>query len=740
MRLPGTPLAIGLVPQYEIRALPSDGSNPLFESLGTDPQFGVADPGQLARIRPGWWRVRWRLHAHDGWIVTPKLYLNYGRGFSEAESIALREPDADGVSDTIIRVRSQVHGIRLDPTAREAVFASGSLRMRRIGRVRAAHDMLRTLTRDLSERGNDPRGTTWRWLRQLLGPRRTQAAVDLWQTYIDAGCLPLRSYDLWYRMFTPSRARLERRAQAVRARPSSIALVLPSADVAPARLDQTLDSIQNQLWKDWTLWAARPAQREPLALLQARAAGDARIRVVEGPDDALLKQALAHDASLVLMVEPDALLAPHATAEFLLAHEAQPQAQVLYCDSDTIVHPPYRQRPCFKPAWNAPLFAETDYIGPAWAARADHLAAAVAQGTADTWLAAALAELGEHQVAHIPKVLYHRALEQTATADPRPAPIAPVASGPLVSIVIPTRDRVGLLRTCVDSVRGRTRYTDYELVIVDNGSTDPETLAYLDELASQGCHVVRDASPFNFSALVNLGVLWSNGTFVCLLNNDIEVIEPDWLGEMVAQCGRDDVGAVGAQLYYPDGSIQHGGILLGIGGVAGHAHHGMARGQAGYQGRARAAQELSAVTAACMLVRRRAFEEVGGFDEGFPVAFNDVDFCLRLRQAGWRIVFNPRAELTHHESVSRGREDTCAKQARFDSEVLRMRERWGDVLDSDPAYNPNLTLDWTDFSPSFPPRLDLLATQVPSPWWSTRPLQPAPAAGPVPRPHPAATS
>jgi GT2 family glycosyltransferase len=244
----------------------------------------------------------------------------------------------------------------------------------------------------------------------------------------------------------------------------------------------------------------------------------------------------------------------------------------------------------------------------------------------------------------------------------------------------------------LESIRSLSTYPNYEIVIIDNGSEDRNTILYLKSLAlKNGIRVIRDDSPFNYSRLNNAGVAHSKGELVCLLNNDIEVITPDWLEEMVSFAIKPDVGAVGARLWYPDGTLQHGGVIVGFGGVAGHYHLRLPRGKNGYFGRAVLQQELSAVTGACLMVRRGVFEEVGGLEEKLQVAFNDVDFCLRLRAAGYRNIWTPFAELTHHESASRGYEDNPEKIKRFNAEMDFMKLRWGKTLEQDPFHSPNLS-------------------------------------------------
>ena len=278
---------------------------------------------------------------------------------------------------------------------------------------------------------------------------------------------------------------------------------------------------------------------------------------------------------------------------------------------------------------------------------------------------------------------------------------------PPVSILIPTRDLLELLQPCVESILGKTIYPNFELVLIDNDSREPESLGFLDQIAREPrVRILRSPGEFNFGRLNNFGVTQADSEFIALLNNDLIVITPDWLGEMVSQALQPGVGAVGARLLYPDDRIQHAGVILGGGGVAAHAHKGLPRSNHGYFSRAILVQELSAVTAACMLVRRKAYLEVGGFDEEhLKVAFNDVDFCLRLRQHGYRIIYTPYAEFYHHESASRGLEDTVRKNQRFEAEIKYMHDTWGETLERDPAYNPNFSLASADFTLAFPPRV-----------------------------------
>jgi GT2 family glycosyltransferase len=280
----------------------------------------------------------------------------------------------------------------------------------------------------------------------------------------------------------------------------------------------------------------------------------------------------------------------------------------------------------------------------------------------------------------------------------------------LVSLIVPTRNGLPFIRQCVESIFTKTTYPNYEIIIVDNGSDDAETLRYFESVqADSRVRIIRDDRAFNYSELINTACSAVSGSIIGLINNDIEVISPNWLSEMVSHALRPQVGAVGAKLWYPNGTVQHAGIILGIRGIAGHAHRYFKRYQNGYFGRANLIQSYCAVTAACLVVRKEVFKKVGGFNEALPVAFNDIDFCLRVREAGYRNIYTPYAELQHQESATRGLEETPQKHLRLSQESTYMKQLWGRLLGNDPAYSPNLTLEHEDFSLAWPPRVELLS-------------------------------
>lgn len=271
---------------------------------------------------------------------------------------------------------------------------------------------------------------------------------------------------------------------------------------------------------------------------------------------------------------------------------------------------------------------------------------------------------------------------------------------PLISTLIPNKDHVSDLRKCIVSIQEKTSYPNYEIIVIENNSEEEKTFQYYQLLEKRrNIRVDRWNGKFNYSAINNFGYTFAKGEYILLLNNDTEVISADWLQEMLMYAQRGDVGAVGAKLYYPDNTVQHGGVVLGVGGVAAHLHCNRQKEDPGYMGRLIYAQDLTAVTAACMMLPRKVWEETGGLDESFEVAFNDVDLCMRIRQKGYLIVFTPYAELYHYESKSRKADDTPEKRARFVGEVERFQARWAKELEAgDPYYNPNFSLDDANFT------------------------------------------
>jgi O-antigen biosynthesis protein len=442
----------------------------------------------------------------------------------------------------------------------------------------------------------------------------------------------------------------------------------------------------------------------------------------------------------------------HRTALYFVATEidAHPDAELIYSDEDKIDGEDRRFDPYFKPDWNPDLFHAQNYTSHLSVFRTSRLRViggfrAGFEGSQDWDLTLRFIEqISPSSIRHIPRVLYHWRAVPGSTALQLAEKSYPVDAAkrallehfqrlgqtvelrtvpgdhwrikyplpeppPLVSLIIPTRNALPLIRQAVESIVERTTYPSYEILIIDNHSDHADTLAWFEQVQQRPdgprVRVLEYPGPFNYSALNNFAVREAAGEVVGLVNNDVEVINGDWLEELVSQALRPGIGAVGGMLYYPMNTVQHAGVILGLGGVAGHPFKEFPRNDGGQKNRLRVVQNYSAVTAACLVVRKDRYLEVGGLDEvSLPVAFNDVDFCCKLLAAGYRNVWTPFAELYHHESATRGVEDTPEKKARFQSEIETMMTRWPELLADDPAYNPNLTLVGEDFSPAYLPR------------------------------------
>lgn len=540
---------------------------------------------------------------------------------------------------------------------------------------------------------------------------------------------------------------------------------------------QTIDSIVRQLYPNWALILIVEAGAPPaiLQLAQRYASEDGRISTITAPQGASEEASLnlavrGAKRGFVSFPHVGDTYAPDAFYRVAGAARHHPEAILFYGDADVVDEAGNRRWPFFKPEWDPLLILGLDFVSDCAfmsvdavrrvsglrvalndAARYDlvlrvasgydgtrvvHIAHVLTHVAAESTAGGQFCALAQGQTPALPELdqaldrymhnstaavsehLLRTGAEASVTSAYRGLPLRRITyriprEAPHVTIIVPTRDGVSLLRRCIGSVLDKTTYPRYDIVIVDNGSSDPETLSYFDVLRSDPrIAVLRDDSPFNFSAINNRAARDARGQFLCLLNNDIEVISPDWLDVMVGHGSQPGVGAVGACLWYPDDTLQHGGVLLGYGGVAGHLHHMLARGRTGYFGRAVVNQRLSAVTAACLLVSKTVYEKVDGLDEHLAVAFNDVDFCIRILNAGYTNVWTPDAQLYHFESASRGTDMAPEKFARFQSEVRTMRDRWGALLDSDPAYNPNLNLHSAlpQFALSDPPRPECRAS------------------------------
>ena len=585
----------------------------------------------------------------------------------------------------------------------------------------------------------------------LAGLPRALRRVEAhdWNSVPTPAIAPRPIYHDWIRQYDMlrdnDRAAIRAHIDHMRRRPL-ISVLMPVHDPYPDFLDRAINSVRNQLYPAWELCIADDASRnsEIQRVIERHHEADGRIKVeyrrLNGHICHATNSALAHaTGDFVALLDHDDLLSEHALYWIAAELERFPEADILYSDSDLIDDDGQRLAPYFKSDFNLELQLGHNMVSHLGVYRRSLVESVGGmrvglEGSQDyDLLLRTFAASTPERVRHIPAVLYHWRRSENApsysatsldrcvraahvavsdflrsrgiAAEAEPAPHAqqfqrivyqlPDAL-PNVSVIIPTRNRADLLARCVDGLLNATDYPSLEIAIVDNDSDDVATLALLRELAQRpGIRTIPHPGTFNFAGINNHAVSATDGVILTFLNNDIEITHADWLREMVSRAVQHDVGAVGAKLYYPDGKIQHAGIVTGLGAdrIAGHTYTEAPRDLTGSFGDLLLAREVSAVTAACMVVRRSVFLEAGGFDEvNLPVGYNDVDFCLRLRDRGYRNIVTPFAELTHWESASRGRDDS-GQPARMRDEIAYMRGRWGDTLMRDPYFSPNFSLD-----------------------------------------------
>ncbi|HEY3660834.1 MAG TPA: glycosyltransferase family 2 protein [Candidatus Udaeobacter sp.] len=571
------------------------------------------------------------------------------------------------------------------------------------------------------------------------------------------------SYADWVKQFDTIGARermvLRRDLRALRRHPL-ISIVMPVYNPKLAHLSSAIESVRAQIYENWELCIADDASTDASVArtLKRYATADSRIKVAfrerNGHIAACSNSALElATGEWVALLDQDDVLSEHAFAFVATTIGEHPAAGLIYSDEDKIDLTGARCSPFFKPDWNPELLLGQNYVSHLGIYRRALLIEIEGfregyEGSQDHDLALRCSEkLQPAHIRHIPRVLYHwRMAEGSAAATAEAKPYAAEAARraiadhlqrkkingvvvpcpenrewhrviydlpaplPLVSIIIPTRDQAALLQRCLTGIREKTDYGPIEIVIVDNGSTEPETHALLSKLALDArVQLLTDAGEFNFSRLINRGVRIARGEILVLLNNDIETEKSGWLREMVSHAMRPEVGAVGARLWYPNGRLQHAGVVLGLHGVAGHAFQRFPPQPVAVMNRTFIlSQNYSAVTAACMVLRKTMFDDVGGFDENLPNNFNDVDFCLRLRERDWQIIWTPYADLIHRESASRGRHSRSTERAQLLGEMAYMHEKWGEQLQNDPFYSPNLS--YSDaFALAWPPRIPPLS-------------------------------
>ncbi|SIT36296.1 Glycosyl transferase family 2 [Paraburkholderia ribeironis] len=717
---------------FELRPLNNVeiSSNPAFswQATNNDPQFELV----------GWEALSERA-AHISFelkVDTPAsspcmIYVDAGSGMSEHSAIGLLV-DASGKVEQDVAFPTLVGPIRFDPIALPASFSVQNLKIELLDESECSQELLARARRIAAWRG---------------GPLPATAPIvgESYQEWLDAHEPPASIYP-----------RLRERSKTFELQPT-VSILMPTYNTPEKWLRKALDSVIDQVYENWEICIADDCSTNAevkIVLDDYVARYPEQIKVAYRTKNGHISESSNTALQLVtgefvgLLDHDDELhpLALYCMVEMINAH---PDAALIYSDEDKISEEGARSEPYFKSDFNYDLFLSQNMISHFGVYKTSVMKEIGGfrtglEGSQDYDLALRVIDRAGHDVVyHVPRPLYHWRIIPESTASGHEAkPYAHIAAMraiddhlqrnninahtihapgthafnkvvyalpdvlPSVDIIIPTRDSAALVEQCVESVRQKSSYQNFRITIIDNGSVKQETHDLFARLQQdERIKVVRDDSPFNYSALNNRVALGSSADFVCLMNNDIEVINADWLEEMVSVALQKSVGAVGAKLLYPDDTIQHAGVVLGVGGIASHAHKHFPNTMAGYFARARLRNAMSAVTAACLLIRQSIYKEVGGLDEELHIAYNDIDFCLRVRKAGYRNVFTPYAELYHHESATRGAEDTPEKIIRFNQESELVRQRWGDLLMNDPCYSPNLTLNADDFSFAWPSRI-----------------------------------
>ena len=557
-------------------------------------------------------------------------------------------------------------------------------------------------------------------------------------------------YQKWILKHLPSQKELEKQKREKFDFQPKISIVIPLYKTPEKYLRQLVDTVKAQTYPNWELCLSDGSGADsPIAgLLKSLEASDERIKVVSHDKPLQISENTNAGIKIatgdyIAFADHDDELTPHALFECVKALNKDRKIRVLYSDEDKMSMDGHKFfQPHFKPDYNPDLLCTVNYICHLFVVERNIIdkvgtLRSEFDGAQDyDFIFRCIEAVDPSEIYHIPKILYHWRCHEDSTAENPESKMYAFEAGkraieahyertgihaevykgeflglyrtrfirdhdPLISIIIPNKDHIDDLKRCMDSIDKKSTYRNYEYIIVENNSTDEKTFQYYKELEASNpkAHVVYWDREFNYSAINNYGATFAKGEYLLLLNNDTEIINEDCLEELLGYCMRSDVGAVGARMYYEDDTIQHAGVVIGFGGIAGHCFVLQPRGTTGYCHRIICAQDYSAVTAACMLVKREAFDKVGGLTEELAVAFNDIDFCMKLRAADYLIVYNPYAELYHYESKSRGLEDTPEKVARFNKEIQTFEKRWPDILrNGDPYYNPNLTLKSQDFS------------------------------------------
>ncbi len=680
-----------------------------WRAIDKDPAFILKRYGSMPK---GWYMLTLKVKASIP-RLDAKLYVNYGTGMSE--STAIRLPLKSGsLFKKICYFSEKPTSIRFDPSNEQFQFTIEDFELSKLTSSYAEKFMRKKVS-------------------SILGKQYLNESIqDLKEKY--ELCFlrnqEVISYHEWRKLYltrTLSEENKNIHSSEI------ISIILDSSVLRSPYISSILDSLNNQTHRcfEVIISTAQIKDLNPINLDNLK--NSKNIKLFDLKNESYTKNELISSAKgkYITFINKPYFLSEHAVYFILKSINNNTESLVIYTDED-LLEKGMHSSPNLKPDWSPDLFYAQDYISGFVTFRKDFIDSTSLIKTDNIglgvykFLLEQACSLKPNQVTHVPHILAHNLSRDGSSVEPTARlscirdhfskinPDIKVESYkgahkiqwplpttlPKVSLLIPTRDGFDILSQCVESILKNTTYTDFEIIILNNQTTCTDTLSYFEEIKNhEKIKIIDYDQPFNYSAINNYGVTHATGSVIGLINNDIEVISGNWLTEMVSQAIRPEIGCVGAKLYYANDTIQHAGVICGLGGVAGHSHKHFKRSQKGHMNRLNCVQNLSAVTAAALVVRKDIYLEVNGLDEDhLKVAFNDVDFCLKVREAGYRNLWTPYAELYHHESISRGLDDTPEKKARFEKEFAYMKRKWKGKIESDPYYNPNLTHTKEDFS------------------------------------------
>lgn len=752
----GTPLTKHDYFLQQANGIHYDAATKQYACTGADPFFTVDLKNR--QLPEGWYLLCVEIKEVQGHLFSPKLYFNCSRNFNETDIWNL--PNVlNGKIECLVYVPGILRGLRFDPSTMDCTFQVNRFMFEPVSRIKAFSIAISTYR----EKYFPDENPVSFWLKSANiflktgKPTLKKKISDF--IYQKTTTNEQYSYRDWYKLYdTITEHDVETigsLAEQLPYRPL-FSVIMPVYNAPVKYLRKAIDSVRNQAYKNWELCIAddKSTDKKVAKLLKEYQLKDSRIKVVFREMNGHISQASNSALKLatgdyIALLDQDDELRPHSLYMVAKAINENRDIELVYSDEDKIGETEIRFEPYFKTDWNPDLFYGQNMINHLGVYK-HALVKKVGgfrqgyEGSQDHDLALrCIEQLRPEQIHHIPHILYHWRAIKGSTSHSMSSKNYAIDAGikalrdhfkrtnkqvtveqnihnsyrvkwpvpdqqPMVSIIIPTKDKIEVLATCVESVLEKTAYRNYEILIVDNNSKNSETFAYYENCQKKNkqVKVLSYISEFNFSAIVNYGVEHAKGNILVLLNNDTEVINKEWLDEMVSQCIREGIGAVGAKLYYPNGLIQHAGVFLYEGHPGNHIYLKRERNDPGYFNKLNLVQNYSAVTAACLAIKKEIYLEAGGFDEeNTKVAYNDVDFCLKVRELGYKNLWTPFAQLYHHESLSRGSDMSESNWLRFKKEQGYMLTKWKAVMNNDPFFNPNLAIETHTTQFAFPPTL-----------------------------------